>query len=62
MGRRGLGMLGSCSPCCFGFVSFLGEYLGEGVSIHSWIIVGRKTGMELKATLQLKNMNCVVGY
>lgn len=35
---------------------------GEGISIYSWIIVGRKTGMELKATLQLKNMNCVVGY
>lgn len=28
-----------------------------GVWTYSWIIVGRKTGMELNATLQLKNMN-----
>lgn len=33
------------------------EDWGRG-RVYSWMMVGRKTGMELKATLQAKNMNC----
>ena len=35
------------------------ERIGEGGRVYSWMMVGRKTGMELKATLQAKNMNCL---
>lgn len=53
--RRGLARRGRSSPCCES-VSVLTNRVADARA-YSSMMVGRNTGMELKATLQLKNMN-----
>ena len=53
--RRGLERLGLSNPF-WRKVSGGGHERKGRMGAHSWIMVGRKTGRELKATLQLKNI------